>query len=148
MGEQEGHYQPVAHGPVRRLRAKIIHADPDPLNDWFARHNRYSDWEAHLRATGVGKRQVRRYRSRQGRVFDALPGKPLIIFLYNYVWRSGWRDGQPGFEYAVALAFYQWQIALKTREREGFAARSVFADAGSGTPAFEQGHSRKELGSR
>ncbi|NDF59804.1 MAG: SDR family NAD(P)-dependent oxidoreductase [Crocinitomicaceae bacterium] len=46
MWEVEGHYQPCTSGSVGKLSEKIIHQDPDPLYDYFARHNRYSDWEA------------------------------------------------------------------------------------------------------
>jgi len=43
--------------------------------------------------------------------------KSLVILLYNLLLKQGWRDGRAGLEYAVALAFYQWQIGVKTNER-------------------------------
>ena len=54
MGEQEGHYQPLAES-VARLRAPIEHEDLDPVRTWFERHNRYSDWEAWLELNPAGE---------------------------------------------------------------------------------------------
>lgn len=116
MGELEGHYQPQANGPVRRVSGRILHNDLDPVGTWFARHNKYSDWEAHLRARGSTKVAVRGLRTQKGRVFDAVPFKPLVFFIYAYVLRGGFLDGRAGLDYAVALSTYYWQIDLKSRE--------------------------------
>lgn len=118
--EVEGHYQPMVDGAIGITRGRILHDDPDPVTDWFARHNRYSDWEAYLRTHPDARETVRRYRTKQGRLFERLPLKPLAIFAYNYVLRQGWKDGRVGFEYATSLAFYQFQIGVKVREiRDG-----------------------------
>ncbi|MEU4094100.1 glycosyltransferase family 2 protein [Streptomyces sp. NPDC026673] len=116
MGEQEGHYQPRADGPVGRLRGRIEHRDLDPVRTWFERHNRYSDWEAWLEHHQDAKEQVRGLKTRQGRLFQKVPFKPLLFFGYTYVARRGFLDGRAGFDYALALSFYRWQIGLKTRE--------------------------------
>jgi hypothetical protein len=88
------------------------------LFDYFARHNRYSEWEAYLRAHPSVGRQVARARTSGGRLFQRVPFKPLVFFLYSYVAKAGWRDGRAGFHYAVAHAFYFWQIVVKTAETE------------------------------
>jgi glycosyltransferase involved in cell wall biosynthesis len=116
MGELEGHYQPLARGGVRRLRGRIVHNDLDPVSTWFARHNRYSDWEAGLRAKGDARRQIRERRNLKGRLFDAIPFKPLVFFLYAYILRAGFLDGRAGFDYAFALSTYYWQITVKYNE--------------------------------
>jgi glycosyltransferase involved in cell wall biosynthesis len=116
MGELEGHYQPTVQGNVTRLKSRILHNDLDPVSSWFARHNRYSDWEAHLRTRSDAREDVRKARTMKGRLFDAVPFKPLIFFLYAYVARAGFLDGRPGFDYAFALSAYYWQIGLKVRE--------------------------------
>ncbi|WP_129839565.1 glycosyltransferase [Streptomyces sp. RFCAC02] len=115
MGEQEGHYQPLAD-PVHRLRATIEHNDRDPVRTWFERHNRYSDWEAWLEAHPEVREQVRRAKTRQGQVFHRAPFKPLLSFGYAYVWRRGFLDGRAGLDHALAMSFYRWQIGVKTRE--------------------------------
>lgn len=116
MGEQEAHYQPEAFGPVGRTNALLVHNDRDPVRTWFDRHNRYSDWEASIRIHPDTRGSVRRSKSSQGRRFDAVPFKPLVFFLYSYVLRRGFLDGRPGFDYALGLSMYYWQIGLKFRE--------------------------------
>ncbi|MFI8593165.1 glycosyltransferase family 2 protein [Microbacterium sp. NPDC078428] len=116
MGELEGHYQPQARGDSATLRGRLLHNDPDPVSSWFARHNRYSDWEAYLRDRPSTRASVRGLKSRQGKLFDRVPFKPVVFFLYTYVARLGLLDGRAGLDYAIALSFYYWQIQLKVRE--------------------------------
>lgn len=118
MWEVEGHYQPNVFGSVGQLTGKLVHSDPDSLYDYFSRHNRYSDWEAHLRINGSDRLIVRQAKSFQGRIFDRLPGKPLTFFVYSFFFRLGFLDGKAGFNYALALAFYYWQVSLKVDEGE------------------------------
>ena len=114
MWEVEGHYQPVTDGEVGRLKSSLLHEDREPLFHYFERHNRYSDWEAHLASSE--RKQVAEARSKQGQVFDRVPFKPLAFFVYSYLARRGFRDGAAGFHYAVAHAFYFWQIGVKRSE--------------------------------
>lgn len=116
MGELEGHYQPVVAGVVGRTAASLRHDDPDPIGSWVQRHNKYSDWEAYLRHEPSVGQAIRALRSDQGRVFDALPLKPLIFFAYCYIIRAGFLDGRAGFNYALSLSWYYWLIGLKLRE--------------------------------
>lgn len=114
--EVEGHYQPETSAPIGRLVHRIIHDDRDPVSSWFARHNRYSDWEAHLRLNNALRSEIASKRTRKGQIFDAVPLKPVLFFLYAYVARGGFLDGRAGFDYASALAMYYWQIGVKYRE--------------------------------
>lgn len=118
MGELEGHYQPSVNGEIREIAGRILHDDQDPVRTWFDRHNRYSDWEAYLRTDPTAKQIIAKARSRQGKIFDQVPFKPFIFFVYAYMIRGGFLDGRAGLDYAVALATYYWQIGLKTRELE------------------------------
>ena len=114
--EVEGHYQPESDGRVGQLRGRLMHDDQDPISSWFDRHNRYSDWEAHLRMNAEARRDIASKRSGKGAFFDRVPFKPLVFFGYSYVLRAGFLDGRPGFDYAVALSAYYWQIGVKLRE--------------------------------
>jgi glycosyltransferase involved in cell wall biosynthesis len=118
MWEVEGHYQPAIDGPVALLRGRIRHEDHDSLFHWFERHNRYSDWEAVLRAKGAlaapDEAQPRLRRAAK-RVFARVPFRGASAFVHGYVLRLGFLDGRAGFHYAVARAFYYWQVAVKER---------------------------------
>ncbi len=89
----------------------------NPVTAWFERHNRYSDWEAWLEQHPQVKEQVRQVKSRQGQLFHKAPFKPVVSFAYMYLYRRGFLDGRAGFDFALAMSFYRWQIALKSREK-------------------------------
>jgi glycosyltransferase involved in cell wall biosynthesis len=114
--EVEGHYQPVVDGPIGRLTGRLLHDDQDPVSSWFERHNRYSDWEAYLFLQRDLRNDIASKRSRNGRVFDKVPFKPAAFFIYSYLARGGFLDGKAGFDYAIALSMYYWQIGVKVRE--------------------------------
>jgi glycosyltransferase involved in cell wall biosynthesis len=119
MWEVEGHYQPVIDGPTATLSARLLHDDHDHLFDWFERHNRYSDWEAVVRVNGAaqaGAETQTAWRRYAKQIFARLPGKPLIVLVHALLLRRGWRDGWPGVQFAIAKAFYQWQIDVKASE--------------------------------
>ncbi|MBI1206299.1 MAG: glycosyltransferase [Azospirillum sp.] len=118
MWEVEGHYQPRLDGSAGRLTAPLWHHDEKPLYAWFERHNRYSDWEASLAESGrlpaMANHEGRR-RVFAKALFARLPFRPLWVFLFGYLVCLGFLDGAAGFHYAVARAFYYWQIAVKRR---------------------------------
>jgi glycosyltransferase involved in cell wall biosynthesis len=119
MWEVEGHYQPRINGSVGRLRSPLLHDDHDSLFHYFERHNRYSDWEATLRQnenSDVHSTQETQLKSHVKIMFQALPFRSLAFFLYSYIWRRGFLDGRAGFHYALAKAFYYWQIRVKELE--------------------------------
>jgi glycosyltransferase involved in cell wall biosynthesis len=119
MWEVEGHYQPAIDGSVSSLRGRILHHDHESLYHWFERHNRYSDWEAVLLLSGklVHDREAQPPFRRIGkRLFERLPARGLVSFVHGYILRLGFLDGRAGFQYALARAFYYWQVTLKARE--------------------------------
>lgn len=124
--EVELHFQPRIEGPAGMLKARMLHDDHDTLFHWIERHNRYSDWEALLRA----RRELPRRDDTQPGIrgalkaaFNRLPAKGPVAFIWSYVFRLGFLDGRAGFHFAVARAFYYWQIGLKMRERPSGEAR-------------------------
>ncbi|WP_451975176.1 glycosyltransferase family 2 protein [Azospirillum endophyticum] len=131
MWEVEGHYQPQVDGRAGRLHHPMDHDDAKPPSAWFDRHNRYSDWEAALRADGRMERLIDREpdgapgllpglaavfgRRAQKRLLQRLPARPLWAFLHAYLLRLGALDGAAGLDHALARAFYYWQVGLKMR---------------------------------
>ena len=127
--EQVGHGQRSALPPERvgTIDEPLLHrAFSKGIGDWVARHNRYSsdeaehalaatrasiDWAALVRGDAQARRRALKDLSYR------LPLRPLLRFLYVYVGRLGFLDGRPGFDYAVLLAFYEYLIGLKRRER-------------------------------
>jgi glycosyltransferase involved in cell wall biosynthesis len=119
MWEVEGHYQPRVDGPVGVLRYRMRHDDHADLFHYFERHNRYSDWEAILRAKGALPRRGEPqppFRGALKIIFSRLPLKGLAAFLHSYLLKLGFLDGRAGLHFALARGFYYWQVGLKTRE--------------------------------
>lgn len=119
MWEVEGHYQPSIKGDTAVLKGCMLHDDHDCLFNYFARHNRYSDWEAHLRLKDrlVDEREAQPgARMLMKKVFNILPFKGAVSFIYAYIFRLGFLDGKAGFHYALAKSFYYWQIGIKQSE--------------------------------
>ena len=120
-----GLQEAVIAGTVGRLRHSLTHSDDKPIAAWFDRHARYADWEAALRTDGRMVDLIRRESGARRWLkawFGVVPARPLLVFLYGYVWRLGFLDGSPGFQHALARAFYYWQIGLKiadARRRAG-----------------------------
>lgn len=93
------------------------------VEDWIAKHNKYSSEEARLSAEierrplgeCFAKDSMLRKRAMKS-WFVRMPGRPLLKFIYLYVLRFGFLDGRPGFYYCVLQAFYEFMISLKMRE--------------------------------
>ena len=100
------------------------------MRHWLDKHNAYSTMEAGCvlesrgGATTVSLRDAlfardfNERRRHQKEIFYRLPLRPLLKFLYIYVWRRGFLDGSAGFTYARLQSIYEYLIVLKTRELE------------------------------
>jgi glycosyltransferase involved in cell wall biosynthesis len=120
---------PVAlvDGPVGKLDAHLLHYPfSHGASHWIARHNNYSDFEARelfrLRS-GVSVASARPFspdpnerRRALKDLFFRLPARPLIKFMYYYIWRRGFLDGRPGLTYSTLQAIYEYMIDCKYRE--------------------------------
>ncbi|QOJ00199.1 MAG: glycosyltransferase family 2 protein [Phycisphaeraceae bacterium] len=130
-----GHGQRESPGTViGRLKNPYVHLNfSKGLEDWIARHNRYSTAEAAqiVRDGGVGgvglgglfsgDSTVRR-RALKG--FAAgLPMRPQLRWLYTVVAQGAFLDGRAGLTYAGLVSMYERMIQLKVRamraERSG-----------------------------
>jgi len=108
------------------------------MDHWIAKHNTYSRMEADL----IFKRQVispswrcalfgkdfNDRRLHQKAIFYRLPGRPLIKFLYMFLWRRAFLDGLAGVRYAIIQSIYEYFIVLKTREAEYFTHHGATQD--------------------
>jgi glycosyltransferase involved in cell wall biosynthesis len=123
-GDNEVHEHVQLDGTAGYLQADMEHyAFPD-IATWVEKHNRYSNWEARLQieaqaggaaeATAIDPGLARKRRLR--RLAWSLPGRPLLRFLYHYVWRQGFRDGYRGYVFCRLMGWYEFLNAAKARE--------------------------------
>ena len=122
-GDNEVHEHVIVNGPTARLRCEMDHYAFPTVEVFVEKHNRYSNWEARVSAerklagsdaqissSAVGRRRKLKEFSQH------LPCRPLLRFLYIYVWQKGFLDGREGYYFARLHAFYEFLSVTKTYE--------------------------------
>ncbi len=122
-GDNEVHEHVVVQGATGHLRSEMDHYAFPSVDVFVEKHNRYSNWEARvaldrfLRGSGgtlqsgsVGLRRKLKLFSQR------LPFRPLLRFLYVYLWQRGFLDGREGYYFARLHAFYEFLSVTKTYE--------------------------------
>jgi glycosyltransferase involved in cell wall biosynthesis len=112
-------------GTVQRLEHDIVDEDLKGFATWLHKHVRYAELEAQRRGHVPGLLQrLRSLRSRDRTVakpllrlllkdvvFPSVPAKPLVLFLYMYVFRLGLLDGRAGLRFCFHHAWYEASVA-------------------------------------
>jgi len=122
-GDNEVHEHVVVQGPTDRLRCEIDHYAFPSVEVFVEKHNRYSNWEARVAVAeeSAGKSEQLQsarvaQRRRLKRLSQRLPLRPLLRFLYVYLWQRGFLDGREGYYFARMHAFYEFLSVAKTYE--------------------------------
>ena len=115
-------------GPVASLSAPLDHFPfSKGISQWMDKHNLYSTMEAELIhsrqglqnpsiVTALTHSDFHQRRLHQKAIFYALPGRPILKFLYMTLIRGAILDGRAGLTYAALQSFYEYLIVLKTNE--------------------------------
>ena len=118
-------------GKVGYLRHDMLHYSFPTIESCINRINRYSGWDARERrkpreivddkavvagATGHARTLARR-------VYEKLPAKPLVLFLYMYLLKGGFLDGRAGYYTCGLWAFREFVTEAKYWELGEKAAR-------------------------
>jgi glycosyltransferase involved in cell wall biosynthesis len=127
MADMEIHEHVVVDGPTAELRNALVHHNFDSLSRYILKHNEYSNWEARVLLKPEGdpeemsadllgtQAQRRRWLKRN---LYRLPGSPVLLFLYRYVFRLGFLDGVPGLIYCTFQAVQMFHSKAKIYELE------------------------------
>jgi glycosyltransferase involved in cell wall biosynthesis len=124
MADMEVHEHVVVEGATERLRNTLIHHNVESLSRYIEKHDQYSNWESHvLLQCGDDKdlppsllgTQAQRRRWLKRKLF-AVPGSPVLLFLYRYVLRCGFLDGVPGLIYCGFQAVQMFHTKAKIYE--------------------------------
>jgi len=125
MADMEIHEHIIVEGATGSLRNSLIHHNVESLSRYIQKHDEYSNWEARvllqadcsdseLPAAFFGTQaQRRRWLKRQ---LYSLPGSPLFLFLYRYIFRAGFLDGVPGLIYCCFQAVQMFHTKAKIFE--------------------------------
>jgi glycosyltransferase involved in cell wall biosynthesis len=122
-GDNEVHEHVVVRGPTKRLQTEMDHYAFPSVEVFIEKHNRYSNWEARV-ATAAEDTSADSelqhanvaQRRRLKRLAQHLPFRPLLRFLYVYLWQGGFLDGREGYYFARLHGFYEFLSVAKTYE--------------------------------
>ena len=122
-GDNEVHEHVLLNGGTAKLKVEIDHYAFPSIDIFVEKHNRYSNWEARVAADTlldssskkISSRTVDRRRKLKT-LSRHLPFRPLLRFLYVYVWQKGFLDGAEGYYFARLHGFYEFLSVAKTRE--------------------------------
>ena len=121
-GDNEVHEHIIVQGATGYLKSEMDHYAFPSVDVFVEKHNRYSNWEAawevqggaqqatHLQASATKWRRVIKNTARR------LPCRPLLRFLYVYLFQRGFLDGREGFYFAKLHGFYEFLSVAKTYE--------------------------------
>jgi len=124
-GDNEVHEHVLLQGASGYLKYDMLHYAYPTITSWIEKHNRYSNWEAcmllsqtnineSLKASFFGTQLERK---RQIKLLARhLPFRPLLRFLYHYLWCMGVLDGYRGFVFCRLLAWYEFVSIAKSHE--------------------------------
>jgi glycosyltransferase involved in cell wall biosynthesis len=124
MADMEVHEHVVVEGATGKLRNPLIHHNVESLSRYIQKHDEYSNWESRvLLQAGQDKElppslwgtQAQRRRWLKRKLF-AVPGSPVLLFLYRYVLRLGFLDGVPGLIYCGFQATQMFHTKAKLYE--------------------------------
>jgi glycosyltransferase involved in cell wall biosynthesis len=114
-------------GEVLDLQADLIDENLKGMDEWFARQNRYSTRDAEyeldrqgdaLRIDNLLSGDPLQRRATLKRLAWHMPARPLLYFLYSYVWRRGFLDGRDGLVFCLMKALYQRMVMIKKYDLE------------------------------
>jgi glycosyltransferase involved in cell wall biosynthesis len=122
-GDNEVHEHVIVQGDTGHLKCEMDHYAFPSVDVFVEKHNRYSNWEARvaldrflhgskdsLQSSTVG------WRRRLKLCSQRLPFRPLLRFLYVYLWQRGFLDGREGYYFARLHGFYEFLSVAKTIE--------------------------------
>jgi glycosyltransferase involved in cell wall biosynthesis len=122
-GDNEVHEHVIVNGPTGRLRCEMDHYAFPSVEVFVEKHNRYSNWEARVSAdrqlsgsdAQIPSNVVGR-RRRLKQLSQRLPFRPLLRFLYVFIWQKGFLDGREGYYFARLHGVYELLSIAKTYE--------------------------------
>ena len=122
-GDNEVHEHVLVEGKTGKLCFDMLHYAFPTVAVFVEKHNRYSNWEAIVAREVLGGKagnsiqsntvSRRRYLRRLSLL---LPFRPLLRFLYVFIWQRGFLDGREGYFFARLHAEYEFMCVAKEYE--------------------------------
>ena len=139
----------VCGGPTSFLQETYPHYTCSKgLSRWVEKHNRYSTDEAvetvkQLEKGSIswkkllfGGSEVERRRALKDFSLR-LPLRPIVRFIYMYIFLRGFLDGQAGLAWCILQAFYEYLILIKVWEMKNMPVPSLTSAIDTNSPKLE-----------
>jgi glycosyltransferase involved in cell wall biosynthesis len=127
MSDIEVHEHVVVDGKTGSLKNALIHENVETLSRYITKHNEYSNWESrvlgqcekqsHELPPSLSGTQAQRRRWLKKWLYR-VPGSPVLLFLYRYLFRLGLLDGVPGLIYCAFQSVQMFHTKAKIYELE------------------------------
>ena len=125
MCDMEVHEHVLVDGRTRKLDSPLLHHNVESLSRYIQKHNEYSNWESHvlmedkrkdaeLPPSLFGTQAQRRRWLKE--TFLSVPGVPILLFVYRYLFRLGVLDGVPGLIYCTLQSIQLFHTKAKMYE--------------------------------
>lgn len=124
--DNEVHENIVLEGTCGRLCAPLLHETNEDLSFWIRKQNEFSTWNAIRRMEQLRQPKPSllsffsgdplKQRKLLKAWFIRLPFRPLVMFLWLYVFKLGILDGRSGFYFCMLRAIHELNIAAKVYE--------------------------------
>ena len=131
-GDNEVHEHVVVKGHTGWLKSEMDHYAFPSVGVFVEKHNRYSNWEARVALDRFLVGSNRRLQSNQvgmrrrlKQASQGWPCRPLLRFLYIYLWQRGFLDGWEGYYFARLHATYELLCVAKTFEQRKLARTGI-----------------------
>lgn len=124
--DAEVHENIVVDGKCGRLKSPLVHDTRQDLEFWIRKQNEFSTWNAKRRIQqlqqpfppfrdlwGTDPSRKRRWLKS---LFIRLPGKPMLMFLYLFIFKRGFLDGREGWYFCVLRAIHEFNVNAKVFE--------------------------------
>jgi glycosyltransferase involved in cell wall biosynthesis len=125
MCDMEVHEHVVVDGRVGKLRNSLTHRNVESLSRYIQKHDQYSNWESRVlggeeKSSELEPRlfgnQAQRRRWLKRMLFR-VPGSPVLLFFYRYLFSLGFLDGVPGLIYCGFQAVQMFHTKAKIYEQ-------------------------------
>lgn len=133
--DAEVHENITSTGSCRRLKNVLDHESNEDLAFWIRKQNQFSDWNAERRIQQMAEASISirdllardplKRRKALKAIFIRLPGKPILMFTYLYLFKLGFLDGKAGYYFCVLRAIHEFNIQAKIFERSISAPRET-----------------------
>jgi len=111
----------VVEGEIAELDADLIDENAKGILEWFERQTRYARKDAELELSEEGRpfrladvisADPLERRAALKRLGRRVPGRAPAYFVYSYLLRGGFRDGEDGLMFCTMRALYQQMVNI------------------------------------